>query len=141
MAARPVESADKAPGHDPAATPGTLLWATGLLGAEAVGLLGVSGWLGYDAATSAAQSVASAAATVAFAVLMAVVLGGLAYALWRRRSWARGPSVVLQLLLLPIGYSVATAGQSVVGVALIVIGLAGVATLVAPATRAALERR
>jgi hypothetical protein len=121
--------------------PGSLRWAVGLLGVEAVGLLGVSGWLGYEAATGPAQSVTSAVATIVFAVLMAVVLGGLAYALWRRRSWARGPSVVLQLLLLPIGYSAATVGQPAVGVALIVIGLAGVATLVAPATRAALERR
>jgi hypothetical protein len=121
--------------------PATLRWAVWLLAAEAAGLVAIAGVLGYDAATATSQSATSAVAIVVFTLLVAAIVGWLSVSLARRRRWARGPAVVVQLLLLPIGYSVATNGIAAVGILMIVIGLAGVATLLAPATRAALESR
>jgi hypothetical protein len=123
------------------ALPATLRWAIWLLTAEAAGLLVLSGVLAYDGFTSSSQSATSAVAIVVFTLLMTVFVAALALALARRRRWARGPAIVLQLLLLPIGYSNATSGIVVLGVVLIAIGLAGAATLLAPATRTALETR
>ena len=121
------------------ALPSTLRWAIWLLMAQAAGLLVLSGVLAYDGFTSTAQSATSAVAIVVFTLLMTVFLGGLAFALSRRRRWARGPALVLELLLIPIGWSIATNGVAALGAVLIVIGLAGIGTLIAPATRAGLD--
>ena len=119
--------------------PSTLRWAVGLIGLEAVAVVVLAAVLAYDALTGPSQSATSAIALIVFALLLGGVFGLLSAALSRQRRWARGPAFVLELLLLPIGYSIATSGPPAVGVALIVIGLAGLATLIAPATRAALE--
>jgi hypothetical protein len=119
--------------------PSTLRWAIWLLFAEGAGLVALAVFLVVVAFTGTSQSATSAVALVIFTLLMAVFLAGLGYALTRRRRWARGPALVLQLLLLPIGYSNVTSGIKALGIVMIVIGLAGCATLLAPATSAALE--
>lgn len=119
--------------------PSTLRWAIWLLLAEGAGLVGLAAFLVYDAVARTSQSATSSVALIIFTLLMAAFLGGLGYALTRLHRWARGPALVLQLLLLPIAYSVLTNGIALLGVVLIVIGLAGVVTLLAPATRAALD--
>jgi hypothetical protein len=119
--------------------PSTLRWAIWLLLAEAAGLVALAVFLVYAALTRSSQSATSAVAIVVFTLLMAAFLAGLGYALARLHRWARGPALVVQLLLLPIAWSVLTNGIAVFGVIMIVIGLAGVATLLAPTTRAALD--
>ena len=46
---------------------------------------------------------------------------------------------MLQLLLVPIGWTMVSGGQPALGVPVIVLGLIGAGTLLAPATREALE--
>jgi hypothetical protein len=53
------------------------------------------------------DSVGRALATVVYVSLAAALLAGAAVGLWRVSGWARGPVVVLQLLLAVIGYSLA----------------------------------
>ena len=55
--------------------------------------------------------------------------------------WARGPAIVLELLLFPIGYSMATSGLGRSGSWCMALGLAGAGSLLAPSTRAALGIR
>ncbi|MCW2640183.1 MAG: hypothetical protein JWP76_2489, partial [Dactylosporangium sp.] len=76
-----------------------------------------------------------------FAVLIAVLLGVLALALTRRRAWARGPAVVLELMLLPIGWFMVSGGLAWLGVPVFLLGLLGAGLLVTPATREALGVR
>ena len=137
----PVPIRAGTPGTRLDALPATLRWAIWLLMAEAAGLLVLAGVLAYDGVTGTAQSATSGVAIVVFTLLMTVFTAGLAVALTRRRRWARGPALVLELLLIPIGYSITTNGVAGLGIVLIVIGLAGIGTLVAPATRTALETR
>ncbi len=118
--------------------PAPLRWAIWLLAAESAGLVAVVAILFYDDLAAPVQSVVSAVALTVAAALLAAILAGLAWALTRKRAWARGPAIVLQLLLLPIGYTMITGGLPVLGVPVIVIGLVGAGTLLAPATRAAL---
>jgi hypothetical protein len=121
--------------------PSTLRWAVVLVGAEAVGLGALLIFLLYEDATAKASSVSGAVVVTVYTALMAALLGLLAWGLSRRRAWARGPAVVLQILALPIGYSMATSGLGWLGVLLIVVGLSGAAALLARPTRAALSQR
>ncbi len=69
---------------------------------------------------------------------MAGVLGLLAWSLHRRQRWARGPAIVLELLLLPIGYYMVAGGVAWLGLPTMALGLVGAGALLAPTTRSAL---
>jgi len=126
--------------------PATLRVTIGLLAGEAVAVAALAGAAGYGALNGAAGygALNGAAASrsgwgvTAFAAAIAALLGALAWALLRRRGWARGPSVVLELMLLPIGYYMIRAGHPWFGVPVLLIGLVGAGLLVAPTTREAL---
>jgi hypothetical protein len=141
MPAAPADPADPAAsdGSSAGVSVTTLRLAVAVLGVEAAGLLVIVVLLALDVFTAASVSTGSALGTTGFAALVAALLGGLGWALWRRHGWARGPAIVLELLLLPIGYSMATNGLSWVGVVVMLIGLVGATALLAPSTRAALE--
>jgi hypothetical protein len=74
-------------------------------------------------------------------LVLAVVLAALAWQLARRRAWARGPVVVLELLFLPIGYYLIQVGATWVGIPVIFVAAGCVALLIAPASRTALGIR
>jgi hypothetical protein len=116
--------------------PSTLRWAAGLLVGQAVVILAL---LGYQAATARVRDWRDAAIVLGFALSMAAVLGFLGWALLRRRPWARGPAVVLELMLLPIGWFMVAAGVAWLGIPVFALGLGGAGLLIAPPTRAALD--
>jgi hypothetical protein len=118
--------------------PGTLRWAVWLLRAETVGVGLVAAFLVYADATAAATNLTSAILVTAFAVGVAVMLWLLGSALTSRRAGARAPAIVLQLMLLPIGYYMAAAGLGWVGVPLMALGLLVAGLLVSPPTTRAL---
>jgi hypothetical protein len=116
-------------------TPLTLRWAILLLAAQAVAVAVLAGVLVYEDITAEAGNRATAWTLTGTAVAVAALLAVLARALSRRRAWARGPAVVLELMLLPIGYYMIQGGLTWVGVPVLVLGLVGAGLLVAPATR------
>jgi hypothetical protein len=118
--------------------PATLRWAVWVLYVESVGVLAVTGLLIYDAIRIKTTHVAGAAGAIAFPFLVAVALAGFGWALRRRRAWARGPAIVLQLLMLPVGYYMISGGAAWAGVPVIGLGLIGAVLLFAPASREAL---
>ena len=118
--------------------PMTLRLAIGLLLAEAAVVTVLAGAEIYNATTASQVIWRQAALVIGYASIMAVLMWVSAWALSRRHAWARGPAVVLELMLLPIGYFMVSAGLVLVGVPVLLLGLAGAALLVAPATRAAL---
>jgi hypothetical protein len=118
--------------------PTTLRAAVGLLLAQAVVVALVVAFLVYKDFTAPVASWRDAMIVTGFAALIAVVLGALALALTRRRSWARGPAVVLELMLLPIGWFMISGGLAWLGVPVFLLGLLGAGLLVAPTTREAL---
>ena len=89
------------------------------------------------AITSDSVSVTSAVATPLITFFFAAVFGGLAYALHGLRTWARGPAIVMELLLIPIGWEPSAASRTI-GIAMALTGLLGAGLLLAPSTRAAL---
>jgi hypothetical protein len=88
-------------------SPRTLRWAAAVVGVEAaliaVGALTLL-WLTL---TSTPDSVGRAIAEVVAIGAGAAVLACAALGLWRVAPWARGPVVVLQLLLAALGYTTA----------------------------------
>ncbi len=121
--------------------PATLRAAIALLFIEALGVGAVAGLFAYDGATQHVTSTGSALAVVLFPAGIALLLAVLGWLLARRRAWARGPAIVLELLLLPIGYYMITGGAALLGVPAILLGLACGGLLLAPASRSALGIR
>jgi hypothetical protein len=137
-----VESAVPVEGPTAAAGGGfTLRWGTRVLMIEAAALAVLTIISIWAAITSSNVSTSSAAATPAFAAIYAAVLGGLGYALSRRKALARGPAIVLEMLMLPMGYYMIVAGLGWLGVPTLIFGLAGSVLLLAPSTRTALGLR
>jgi hypothetical protein len=125
---------------DPAAptVPAPLRWAVWLLAGEAVALGLLAAYLVYQDLTATVTDLASALTVTGFTVAGAVGLWALAVALWRRRPAARGPAIVLQLMLLPIGYYMTQGGLAWLGVPLLALGLLVSGLLVSPSTNRAL---
>ncbi|MER7416266.1 hypothetical protein ABT346_05675 [Micromonospora peucetia] len=117
--------------------PVTLRWAVRLLRAEAVAVGLVAGWLVWADLTATTTDVTSALLVTAFAIGAAAALWALGGALTRRKAGARAPAIVLQLMLLPIGWFMLQGGVAWLGVPLMALGLGVTALLVStPTTRA-----
>jgi hypothetical protein len=116
----------------------TLRAAVGLLAAQATVVALIVAFLVYKDFTARAASLRDAMIVTGFAALIAVLLGVLTLALAHRRAWARGPAVVMELMLLPIGWYMVSGGLAWLGVPVFALGLLGAGLLIAPATREAL---
>lgn len=92
--------------------------------------------------TSTADSVGRALAEVVYVALSAAALGAAAVGLWRVSPWARGPVVVLQVLLGLFGYVTAFEGdRPLLGIPVLAV-VAGVCWLLAtPEARLAYRER
>jgi hypothetical protein len=117
---------------------GPLGWAVWLLWGEAVALGLVALFLIYQDLTATAYDLGLALFVTISAVGATVALWALATALHRRRSGARGPAMVLQLMLLPVGYYMILGGLGWLGVPLILLGLLVCVLLVSGPTNRAL---
>ena len=117
------------------ALPTSLRLAVVLLSVEALGVGLLAAIFAYDGLTQRAASTGSAVSVVAFPAILAVVLGLLAVQLSRSRAWARGPAVALELLLVPLGYSMVVGGAPWLGVPAIVAGLVCTGLLLTPSAR------
>ncbi|GIM82369.1 hypothetical protein [Salinispora arenicola] len=117
--------------------PGPLRWAVLMLRGEAVAVGLIAGWLLWANLTAPTVDLVSALLLTAFAAGAAAVLWALGGALARCRAGARAPSIVLQLMLLPIGWFMIQGGLGWLGGPLIALGLGVTALLLStPTTRA-----
>ena len=123
------------------ALPTPLRLAIALLFVEALGIGAVAVLFAYYGLTRKVASTGSAVSVVVFPAGLAVLLGLLGVTLARTRAWARGPSIALELLLVPLGYYMITGGTPWLGIPTIVVALACTGLLLAPATRDALGIR
>jgi hypothetical protein len=82
-----------------------------------------------------------AVAIVGFALLGAAVLALCARGLLQLRPSARSPVILVQLLAVPVGYSLAVqAGRLLIGAPILIIAVTVVALLMLPSSRQALDR-
>jgi hypothetical protein len=122
----------------PTALPTTLRWAVWLLLAEAFALGAVAAFLAYQDITGIATNLAVALGVTGFAVAAVAALVAVARALSRRRPGARGPAIVLQLMLVATAYYMLQAGLLWLGVPIIAVALLICGLVVSPPTTRAL---
>jgi hypothetical protein len=122
--------------------PRSLRWAAVVVGIEAGAIAFGALALLYLTLTSTADSVSRALAEVVVVFAGAAVLAACAVGLWRVAGWARGPVVVLQLLLAALAYTTAfEADQPLIGVPVLVLVATELYLLATPEARLAyLER-
>jgi hypothetical protein len=117
--------------------PGTLAWAVRLLFAEAVGLAVLTAYLIVLDLTADAASVPVAIALTVLAAIGVVFVYFVASALGKRRLGARGPAILIQLMVIASGGFLVQTGPAWGGVVLIVLGaLVGLLIVLPPSTRA-----
>jgi hypothetical protein len=108
---------------------------------EAAALAVVAVVLLYLTVTSDPESVGRAVAEVVYVGFFAVLLAAAAVGLWRVSGWARGPVVVLQLLLGLFGYTSAfEADRPLVGLPILVLVALELYLLLTPEARLAFFR-
>ncbi len=120
------------------ALPAPLRWAVRLILVESVVVAGVALLLIYEGLTAETADPMDALAVVVFVAMMAAALGGLAFALARRKPRARAPALVLQLLGVVVAYFLITAGLPGWSVPVAVVALTVITLLLTPSTSAAL---
>jgi hypothetical protein len=116
----------------------TLSWAVRLLSLEAVALGGLVVFVIWKAIDGSAASTKTRIGIPIAVVLCVVIVAGLARALSHLKPWARGPAIVIEMLLIPIGYYMATGGLGYIGILVLMAGLFGAGLLLAPSTRTTL---
>lgn len=115
--------------------------AAAVIGLESLGLLLAAGILVAKTLAGHPDSIGRALLDAALALGTAMVLGAGARGLVRLRAGARTPMLVLQLLALPVGYSLAfQAGLVGYGGPILLGALAVIYLLFSPPARAALDR-
>jgi hypothetical protein len=126
------------PGAGP---PPALRLAAVVQGAEAAGLCLAAALAAADLAAGRTYQRSSGVALVVLEFIVAAGLAAVAFALARSRPWSRTPAVMTQLLVGVIGIFLVEAGRYEWGVPALVLALAGLAGLFAPASLRALNRR
>lgn len=108
---------------------------------ESLGLVGAAGVLVVKSVTGDPSSLGGALLGAALALFGAAVLAVAARGIYHLRPAARTPVVVLQLLALPVGYSLGfQAGLLQYGGPMLLAALAVLYLLFTPPARAALDR-
>ncbi|MDQ6849334.1 MAG: hypothetical protein M3070_05035 [Actinomycetota bacterium] len=121
--------------------PGQLRAAAVLLAVEALALLAAAAVLVLKTLTGHPNLVGRALFGAAFAAAGAIALAFGARGLLRLRPPARTPIIVLQLLALPVSYSLAfQAGRVEYGGPILLVALSVLYLLFTPPARAALDR-
>lgn len=121
--------------------PGPVRAAVCIVAAEALALLAAAGVLLTKTVLGHPDSLARALLDAGFAIFGTVLLALAARGLWRLRPAARTPVLVLQLLAIPVSYSLAFQADRVgYGGPILLAALTVLYLLFTPAARAALDR-
>jgi hypothetical protein len=120
---------------------GSVRLAALVAAAESAALLGLGLFYVVKTAVQRPDSYGRALFGALFALAGGALLVLLARAVRQARSWARSPVLVLQLLALPVGYSLAfQAGLPVYGGPILLLAAAELYLLFTPQSRAAFDR-
>ncbi|MEQ4725158.1 hypothetical protein [Nonomuraea sp. B19D2] len=119
--------------------PVTLVIAAAIVALEGLAALGLGLYVGAETLVSTPDNLTTAIAESAFGVLIGAGLLWVAWGgLFRMERWGRSPGVLAQIFVLPVSVTLIQSGQPQLGIPLIVIAMAGLATLLAPPTTHAL---
>jgi hypothetical protein len=117
-----------------ASAPRTVLAAAAVQAAEALGVLAASVLAGIDTASGRSYELASGVAITIIGAGMAVFLGLVANGLRMGRRWSRTPAVLTQLFVGIVAIYLLQAARYDWGVPFILLAVAGLAMILAPAS-------
>jgi hypothetical protein len=121
--------------------PGPLRAAVALILVESAGLLIAAVFLVYATIVGRPSEIGRALLGALIALVGAAALAFAGRALWQLRPAARSPVVVIQVLALPVGYSLGfQAGRIGYGGPIMLVALAVLFLLFTPPVRAVLDR-
>jgi hypothetical protein len=126
--------------HNVPQRPATLLAATVVQAAEAIGLLAAAIVVGIDTASGHAYQFVSGVALTLIALAVAAALGLVALGLNRERPWSRTPAVLTQLFIGVVAVYLIQGHRYAWGAPMAVLAVCALAMLFAPATLRALVR-
>ena len=106
-----------------------------LMGAQAAVLAGFSAFYLYELAIGEGSGVSRVVMSAALILVGAMALALVARAWVRDAEWPRSPTIVWSLLLVPVGIGLVRGGVTLVGWAVVAVGV--VTALAAVASRAA----
>ncbi|MGH3358681.1 MAG: hypothetical protein ACRDO7_07740 [Nocardioidaceae bacterium] len=129
------ESGSRASDNSPDSARPYLAVACILVAIEGCALLGMAV---AELTAVAPDRVGLGVSTAIFFLLIGIGLCGAAYGLWRRVTWARGPVVFAQLIALGLAWSFRDVSPRAIAAALLVVAIAVLVAVLAPATTAAL---
>ncbi|MEU6787546.1 hypothetical protein ABZ912_50865 [Nonomuraea angiospora] len=119
--------------------PVTLVIAAAIVALEGLVALGLGIYVAVETLVSTPGNLTTAIAESAFGVLVGAGLLWVAWGgLFRMERWGRSPGVLTQIFMVPISVTLIQSDQPQLGIPLIVIAVAGLATLLAPPTTHAL---
>lgn len=128
-------------GAEPDRAPPTVRYAAAVVLAQAAALLVITVVLLVLAGLHSSQRLWAALAIAGFALLGAAICYLCGRGLLGLRPSARSPIVLLELLALPVGFSLGIqAGRPLAGIPVLVSALAVLVLLFTPSARAALDR-
>ncbi|MCZ4095894.1 MULTISPECIES: hypothetical protein [Streptomyces] len=124
----------------PSPKPRRLTAAAGLAALEGLALAACGLVLLVLALTGHSDNVRNAVVGALTVLALGAIPLAAAYGLLHARRWSRGPALIIQLLALPVAWTLVHGAAALVaaGVALALMALAGLVLLVHPATTAAL---
>lgn len=115
--------------------------AAALVGIEGLVALGYAIVWGYLSLTGKPTDQTASLMGAVFVALGGMLLLRMAVALWKVDVWPRVPTIVLQLMLVPVSWSLAfTLGNTAVGVPLLVVAIALLVLLFSKAVREDFDR-
>ncbi|TMR18053.1 hypothetical protein ETD86_22315 [Nonomuraea turkmeniaca] len=119
--------------------PLTLLLAAAIVALEGLVALGLGLFVAVEALIGKPDDMTSAVAVAAFGALVGAGLLWVAWGgLFKMERWGRSPGVLAQIFMMPVAVTLIQSDQPQLGIPLIVVALAGLATLLAPPTTHAL---
>jgi hypothetical protein len=110
-----------------------------LVGVQALVLVAAAAYLLIGTVAGSPDQPDAAVTLGVLAAAVGVLLGWLARSLYGLRLWARTPVVFLEILFLPVAWTLVNSGQPVAGLAYFALSLAVLVLLFTPPARQALE--
>ena len=121
--------------------PAPLRLAAGVLAGEAAALAVAGVLAAVDAAAGRSSRASSGVALTLFAFIVVAGLAWIAYGIARAQPWSRTPAVMIQVLTGIIAVYLLQAHRFDWGIPALLLAIAGLAGLLAPASIHALSRR
>ncbi|MEU8267666.1 hypothetical protein AB0B89_10890 [Sphaerisporangium sp. NPDC049002] len=118
--------------------PVTLVVAAVVLALEGLTAVVLGGYAAVETVIGKPADVSSSIVVSAFGIGIGAALIWVAWGVLGAARWSRAPGVVTQIFALPVAVSLVQSAQTVPGVLLIVVALAGLVALLAPATTRAM---